>query len=553
MTVRYQNDTEAASADDPAVTPAAGTASSRPGPREDLGRYAELGGFTLTADTHPWYAAIEAIGSPDDARAASTVLAELRSRDVLATRAAVTGLVAQGSLDEPDSVVALGLVVGVLRRVHSTSAKLRAEAYDADLEALTAATADSRWRREQGVKLSWGRRRALRAQAKLLTLGGRTRRADLHEALAAAVKERADWTALAGAAADTSAVRPVVTADAARLAEAAQAVEALAEAVRALGRLLPGRELETTPLAELADLVDRLAADEGTLYRLPTLGSLRTELENVGLAELFDELTESRADREAALAVYDRRTAIDPADTADGADTEEDAVEAARQALAAGPRTGTEEAPAVEPEIPAARPEAVITAAESPVAEVEVEVVAEVEAAVDAAVEPEIPAARPEAVITAAEDPGVEAEVVTEVEAVLAPAPEVEIPAARPEVAAEPAAETSAVVAAGESTEEPAAAPVAEVAEPADPVAETGEKERPKRVRRPKKPSLTVGQPITAYTPGELRSLVRWIDSDGVERTDDQLLRAATKELGFARLGPRIKEALGAAVTEARN
>ncbi len=57
---------------------------------------------------------------------------------------------------------------------------------------------------------------------------------------------------------------------------------------------------------------------------------------------------------------------------------------------------------------------------------------------------------------------------------------------------------------------------------------------------------------MTAYSAEELLAVVRWIDADGVGRSDEELLRAAMKELGFARLGPRIKEALGAAVTAAR-
>jgi hypothetical protein len=61
-----------------------------------------------------------------------------------------------------------------------------------------------------------------------------------------------------------------------------------------------------------------------------------------------------------------------------------------------------------------------------------------------------------------------------------------------------------------------------------------------------------VGKPVTAYSPEELTAVVRWIDTDGEKRTDDELLRAAMKELGFARIGPRIKEALGAAVSEVR-
>ena len=64
--------------------------------------------------------------------------------------------------------------------------------------------------------------------------------------------------------------------------------------------------------------------------------------------------------------------------------------------------------------------------------------------------------------------------------------------------------------------------------------------------------AITPGRPVTAYSAQELVAVVRWLDEDGTQRTDDELLRAAMKELGFARLGPRIKEALGAAVAEVR-
>jgi len=541
MTVRYLNDADAAPVD-PAATP---DGEALPGPREELGRYADLGGFTLAADTHPWYAAADAIGSPEDARAASTVLAELRSRDVSATRAAVSGLTPEGDLDEPDTLTGLSLVVGVLQRVQGTSARLRVEAYDADLDALTAATAGARWRKQQGVKLSWSRRRALRAQAKDLALGARTRRADLHEALAAAAAERADWAALT---ASTDGVRPTVAGDAEQLAEAAQAVEALGQAVRALGRLLPGRDLESLPLGELAELIDRLAADEGTLYRLPTLRSLRAGLAEQGLEDLLTELTERQADREAATAVYDRHV---------GAEAADGGVEAARQALAAGPRAEVELEAVEAVEVAEVQAEVAEVEAEAEAVEVEVVEAEAVEVEVEAEVEPtvtaEVVAEEPVAV---EEPPAVE----SEPEAIVEPAatPEVaEIPEAVEVAEVADAPETVEVVEVAEVAEAPETVEVPEVVEPA-PVAEAepaveAEAERPKRVRRPKKPELTPGRPITAYTPEELTALVRWIDSDFVERTDDELLRATMKELGFARLGPRIKEALGAAVSEARS
>ncbi|MFD9125176.1 hypothetical protein, partial [Kitasatospora sp. NPDC059571] len=434
MTVRYLNDAGAT------VPAPAATHDGDAGPdtREELGRYAEQGGFALNAADNPWLDAAETVTGAEDARAASTVLAELRSLDVRAVGAAVSGIAAKAELDVPDTLLGLGTLLDVLQRVQAASAALRAEAFKADLDALTAATATGRWRKEQGVSISWGRRRALRSEARSLVVGKRPGRADLHATLAAAAAARTDWAALA-----TGDGAPVVPGNAALLAETAQAIETLGSAVRALGRLLPGRDPESLALTELADLVDGLASDEGTLYRLPALAALRTALAGQGLDGLLAELMERQADRDAALAAYDRHAAA-------GEETA-DAEEAARHALAAGPRDGgvrTDEEPAAEE--PAVEETA---AAEVEVAEVEVaEAVETVEAVEDEpAEEPVVEAAAAEAVA--------EVEVEAEVEAEVETAAEVE---AEPVVEAEPetAAEVEAEV---ETAAEVEAEPVVEV------------------------------------------------------------------------------------------
>ncbi|GAB7188032.1 hypothetical protein ATKI12_7863 [Kitasatospora sp. Ki12] len=705
--------------------------------REDLGRYAELGAFTLTADTHAWYAAVDTVATPEDARAASTALAELRGRDLQQTWEAVTALATEVKLDEPDTVAKTALLVEMLQRVHRTSATLTTAAYDADLGALAAATADSAWRRENGVKLSWLRGRSLRKQATALATDRRVRREDLHEALTSAEIERRAWAALAPAG-----TLPVAPADGALVERTAQAVEAIGTGLRELARLLPDHDLDGLPFAELIDLVERLAADEGTLYRLPTIGGLRATLEEAGLGDLLAELATAKADRRAAEAAYSARQALasgqrdglagqtaveepvteEPeveaseveasdvetsdveASDAPGADVavsdvpetvveepvaEEpvadlsDAEAAARQALAGGQRDGlVEEAPAsveapaveadeaeavveVEPEVEAELEvdEAVETSAETELvsgpeadtdaADVEppaVEELTEVEAPAavvslpapspaaddlvavataalaeeaepvvvveEPAVETDEPAAEvepaeaeeaaAEAVETvvvdepadvepvaevAVEETAVEAEIeaVTEEPAaeelvaeeavatedsvavepvaepvVEEPAGEVEQPTAVTETpAVEPeleavAVEVEAPAVEAEVVPEESAEPVAEVEpEPAvEPEAPAVEPEapavEPESAARPAKPDFTPGRPVTAYSADELLAVVRWLDGDGVERSDEELLRAAMKELGFARLGPRIKEALGAAVTAAR-
>ncbi|MFI2606646.1 hypothetical protein [Kitasatospora sp. NPDC018619] len=707
MTVLHSRNADAA---DPAdVADAADVkdpqdAAAEPDLREDLGRYAELGAFTLTAETHAWYAAVDTVATPEDARAASTALAELRGSDLQQTWDAVLALVADVKLDEPGTVAKTALLVEMLQRVHRTSAVLLPVAYEADLEALAAATADSAWRREHGVKLSWLRGRSLRKQALALATDRRVRREDLHEALASAEVERRAWAALAPAG-----TLPRVPTDGALVDRTAQAFETINTGLRGLARLLPDHDLDGLPFAELIDLVERLAADEGTLYRLPTIRGLRTGLEEAGLADLLAELAAAKADRRAAEAAYTARQAL-AAGQRDGlaakapaaekaapeeataeatveAAAEETAVEVAAEAVedaadavveTAG-ESGAEEPAVEEPEAGESTVEGIGTDAEADGADAEAaalqalaggqrdgsveEAPAAVTAPVEDAEEAEVAGAaaaeteataeveaedkpvaedKPEAETGSASDAGAvdeesavapaEEEAPAAVVSLPAPSPaaddlvaaataalaeaeaEIETPAeAEPETA--PAAETVEAVEAVEA-EEPAAEdaiaePVAEaeaeavaeepvvdepetiVAEPAveeaaaeavesvtgaaepageiavepeapavepepqaaaeEPVAEAPAAEpEPEADARPAKPDFTPGRPVTAYSADELLAVVRWVDGDGVGRTDEELLRAAMKELGFARLGPRIKEALGAAVTAAR-
>ena len=110
------------------------------------------------------------------------------------------------------------------------------------------------------------------------------------------------------------------------------------------------------------------------------------------------------------------------------------------------------------------------------------------------------------------------------------------------EIARAVAAYQAAVVAA-----DAASAPVvddpAPVIAPPDPIGAT------RRGRMPIHPGLG---PITAYTPEELVALIRWIESDTLLRTEDELLSEAISLLGFRRRGRNIVDALEAAIRETR-
>ena len=65
------------------------------------------------------------------------------------------------------------------------------------------------------------------------------------------------------------------------------------------------------------------------------------------------------------------------------------------------------------------------------------------------------------------------------------------------------------------------------------------------------RPNVRRGLSIGEYTSAQLVSLVRWILSDDVVRTHDEILESAMAELGFQRRGPRIVAALNAAIMKA--
>ena len=54
-------------------------------------------------------------------------------------------------------------------------------------------------------------------------------------------------------------------------------------------------------------------------------------------------------------------------------------------------------------------------------------------------------------------------------------------------------------------------------------------------------PDLSIDQ----YDYALLRKLVRWVESDGRLRTDEDILHEVAKVLGFQRVGNRIRDAIG--------
>ncbi len=67
-----------------------------------------------------------------------------------------------------------------------------------------------------------------------------------------------------------------------------------------------------------------------------------------------------------------------------------------------------------------------------------------------------------------------------------------------------------------------------------------------------RKPWRPDGRQITEYPDFELVKFMRWIMSDGVLRTKEELITIGCKELGYERRGARIVTALGLVVDAIR-
>jgi hypothetical protein len=71
------------------------------------------------------------------------------------------------------------------------------------------------------------------------------------------------------------------------------------------------------------------------------------------------------------------------------------------------------------------------------------------------------------------------------------------------------------------------------------------------RTRGPK-PLVPMGQPIDKYGRSQLANVIRWVESDGCLRTDDEIVIEVMRALGFMRRGPNIVAAIRNAIPYSR-
>ena len=80
--------------------------------------------------------------------------------------------------------------------------------------------------------------------------------------------------------------------------------------------------------------------------------------------------------------------------------------------------------------------------------------------------------------------------------------------------------------------------------EPAEAQAPAPPEPPPPQPQRGPKPNLSPKRPITEYAPHQLQIMINWVNSDGILRTEDEIIKETADALGFKRHGSRIKAAI---------
>jgi very-short-patch-repair endonuclease len=268
--------------------------------RDELREFANLGGIALTPQDSGWVGA--RITSSDQAEGALGAAHRLATSTLPATRTALHEVLAQTGLRQPDSIGAWQQTLTLLDDVSATHRALDPAVFQDPVGPLVAATGTRKWRKQNseapGAQAGYGQRRRLRKAAKALWRGeGKPKREQLHLALHAAALQQAQWAALA-----VDGGVPRLPGD---LSAASGAYEQLTRELAALGAYLTHVQLPGLAESQLVHTVQALAADEGTVRKVPRLNALDASMRRAGLGPLLDELIRRRTDAQLSVAALE--------------------------------------------------------------------------------------------------------------------------------------------------------------------------------------------------------------------------------------------------------
>ncbi|WP_374102627.1 DUF4011 domain-containing protein [Arthrobacter sp. GN70] len=264
---------------------------------ERLRRAAELGSFSRTSTSSPWYGARlvtrkETEEAQQLASTAAEKLPQLRER--------MNQVAEHSEIRLGANFAEWGEQLELLTAVRESLDKFTPDIFDRPVHDLISATATSAWRREHGIEMPSMQRSRLRRVAKEYVRPG-VHIADLHSSLALVQEQRALWAEYA-----TTQRHPAVPSG---LADLGASYRELDRDLRRLGDLLKhtadGGDLHATRFENLMERLERLVADTATLETLPERTLLVENMREHGLGELLADLAEREVPAESVGAELD--------------------------------------------------------------------------------------------------------------------------------------------------------------------------------------------------------------------------------------------------------
>ena len=242
----------------------------------------ELGALARGGAEGPW--SVAQVEDPDAAAAAAAIAKDLAERLGAAVGSAAEDLAQLTGTAVATTRSALAERYRLFTGLQVTLDRLGPEVFDVPVDDLVAATGSREYREAHGVDLSSMARRRLVARArKLVRPGVDVPVPELHDLLAAAARQRAEWQSLSGGA-GWAHVPPEIP-------QRLRVVREFLDACRRLGSVHPGIRT-ADDVDEVVALAGELAAAAAEVTSLPERTRLRQVWVSRGLDDLVDALVE---------------------------------------------------------------------------------------------------------------------------------------------------------------------------------------------------------------------------------------------------------------------
>jgi very-short-patch-repair endonuclease len=273
----------------------------RAGPGRIRDLLSEAGGLAslfLRRDPSPW----NGVRLPDGAAAqhAIDLVARLSSQTWPALSASVANIVRILRFRNPKTLKDAQQVDSLLAAVGKTLDFYSPKIFSQDIQGMIRALASGK---SGGVRAIWswctsGDYRWARTQALSYRTAGKVRAADLFAELSAAEDERVKWADLSS--------RTTLPQSLPGYSESHNTMQSAVADLDELASIVPKKQLDLLPFADVGAYIDALAKDRLTPMRLPRLCEVEQQLAESGVSKLVDELRKGKIPSEMWCAGFDQ-------------------------------------------------------------------------------------------------------------------------------------------------------------------------------------------------------------------------------------------------------